>query len=74
MVGGRMTLWDGVRVPMTLLGGYFGAGKTTIVNHVLADAGAEGRRSPEPPDHVLGPTLVWPDSSMPSSPPPTSLP
>lgn len=29
-------LWDGVRVPMTLLGGYLGAGKTTIVNHLLA--------------------------------------
>ncbi len=39
-----MTLWNGVRVPMTLLGGYLGAGKTTIVNHVLGAAGDEGRR------------------------------
>jgi G3E family GTPase len=34
--------WDGRRVPFTLLGGYLGAGKTTIVNRVLA--GARGRR------------------------------
>lgn len=39
-----MTLWEGLRVPMTLLGGYLGAGKTTIVNRVLAAAGDEGRR------------------------------
>lgn len=32
-----MGLWRGQRVPMTLLGGYLGAGKTTIVNRVLAD-------------------------------------
>lgn len=40
-----MTGWldaGGRRVPFTLLGGYLGAGKTTIVNHVLATA--EGRR------------------------------
>ena len=28
--------WDGRRVPVTLLGGYLGAGKTTVVNEVLA--------------------------------------
>ncbi len=28
--------WDGRRVPVTLLGGYLGAGKTTVVNHLLA--------------------------------------
>ena len=28
--------WDGRRVPVTLLGGYLGAGKTTVVNAVLA--------------------------------------
>lgn len=39
-----MTLWGGARAPMTLLGGYLGAGKTTIVNRVLAAAGDEGRR------------------------------
>ena len=27
--------WDGRRVPMTLLGGYLGAGKTTILNDLL---------------------------------------
>ncbi len=32
-----MSLWHGERVPMTLLSGYLGAGKTTIVNRVLAD-------------------------------------
>lgn len=40
-----MTGWfdaGGERVPFTLLGGYLGAGKTTILNHVLANAG--GRR------------------------------
>ena len=35
-------LWNGDRVPFTLLGGYLGAGKTTIVNHVVRHAG--GRR------------------------------
>lgn len=28
--------WDGRRVPVTLIGGYLGAGKTTIVNRLLA--------------------------------------
>jgi G3E family GTPase len=28
--------WDGRRVPVTLLGGYLGAGKTTVVNELLA--------------------------------------
>lgn len=28
-------LWNGRRVPFTLLGGYLGAGKTTIINHVV---------------------------------------
>lgn len=28
--------WDGRRVPVTLLGGYLGAGKTTVVNQLLA--------------------------------------
>lgn len=28
--------WDGRRVPVTLLGGYLGSGKTTVVNAVLA--------------------------------------
>ncbi len=28
-------LWNGHRVPFTLLGGYLGAGKTTVVNHVV---------------------------------------
>lgn len=37
-----MTLWGGRRVPVTLLGGYLGAGKTTVVNHLLGNAG--GRR------------------------------
>ena len=36
------SLWNGRRVPFTLLGGYLGAGKTTIVNRVLR--GAAGRR------------------------------
>ena len=35
-------LWNGRRVAFTLLGGYLGAGKTTIINHVLRHAG--GRR------------------------------
>ncbi len=39
-----MTAWGGRRVPMTLLGGYLGAGKTTIVNRALAGAGEQGRR------------------------------
>lgn len=37
-----MALWNGERVPFTVLGGYLGAGKTTIVNHIVASAG--GRR------------------------------
>jgi G3E family GTPase len=28
--------WDGRRVPVTLLGGYLGSGKTTVLNQVLA--------------------------------------
>ncbi len=28
--------WDGRRVPLTFIGGYLGAGKTTLVNEVLA--------------------------------------
>ncbi len=28
--------WDGRRVPVTLLGGYLGAGKTTVLNELLA--------------------------------------
>lgn len=28
--------WDGRRVPVTLLGGYLGSGKTTVINEVLA--------------------------------------
>lgn len=28
--------WDGRRVPVTLLGGYLGSGKTTVVNELLA--------------------------------------
>ena len=35
-------LWDGRRVPFTLLGGYLGAGKTTVINHVIGTAA--GRR------------------------------
>ena len=31
-----MAPWDGRRVPVTLLGGYLGAGKTTVLNSVLA--------------------------------------
>ena len=27
--------WDGRRVPMTLIGGYLGSGKTTILNDLL---------------------------------------
>jgi G3E family GTPase len=30
--------WDGRRVPITFVGGYLGAGKTTIINEVLANA------------------------------------
>ena len=37
-----MALWNGRRVPFTMLGGYLGAGKTTIVNHIVGHAG--GRR------------------------------
>ncbi len=37
-----MALWSGIRAPFTLLGGYLGAGKTTIVNHIVGHAG--GRR------------------------------
>jgi len=28
--------WDGKRVPVTLLGGYLGSGKTTVINELLA--------------------------------------
>ncbi len=28
--------WDGRRVPVTMLGGYLGAGKTTVINELLA--------------------------------------
>ena len=35
-------LWGGRRVPFTLLGGYLGAGKTTVVNHLVRHGG--GRR------------------------------
>jgi G3E family GTPase len=37
-----VALWNGARVPFTLLGGYLGAGKTTIVNHIVGNPG--GRR------------------------------
>jgi G3E family GTPase len=30
--------WDGKRVPLTFVGGYLGAGKTTVINDVLAHA------------------------------------
>jgi G3E family GTPase len=30
--------WDGRRVPVLLLGGYLGAGKTTVINEILARA------------------------------------
>jgi G3E family GTPase len=30
--------WDGRRVPVTLLGGYLGSGKTTVINEMLARA------------------------------------
>jgi G3E family GTPase len=30
--------WDGRRVPITFVGGYLGAGKTTVINDVLAHA------------------------------------
>jgi G3E family GTPase len=30
--------WDGRRVPITFVGGYLGAGKTTVINSVLASA------------------------------------
>ena len=33
---GIIAPWDGRRVPVTLLGGYLGAGKTTVINEVLA--------------------------------------
>lgn len=29
--------WDGRRVPITFVGGYLGAGKTTVINEVLAE-------------------------------------
>ena len=28
--------WDGRRVPLTFVSGYLGAGKTTLINNVLA--------------------------------------
>ncbi len=31
-------LWGGHRVPFTMLGGYLGAGKTTVINHVIRHA------------------------------------
>ena len=37
-----MAVWNGHRVPFTMLGGYLGAGKTTVINHVIRHAG--GRR------------------------------
>ena len=30
--------WDGRRVPLTFIGGYLGAGKTTVINEVLRSA------------------------------------
>ena len=30
--------WDGRRVPITFVAGYLGAGKTTAINEVLAEA------------------------------------
>ncbi len=36
------SLWGGRRVSFTLLGGYLGAGKTTIINHVVRHAGGRG--------------------------------
>ena len=30
--------WDGRRVPLTFVGGYLGAGKTSIINDVLLEA------------------------------------
>lgn len=30
--------WDGRRVPVTLLGGYLGAGKTTLINRILTES------------------------------------
>ncbi len=30
--------WDGRRVPLTFVGGYLGAGKTTAINEVLRTA------------------------------------
>ncbi len=41
-MAGESMPWCGRRVPFTLLGGYLGAGKTTIVNEVLRRA--DGRR------------------------------
>ena len=35
-------LWDGRRAPFTLIGGYLGAGKTTVVNHLVRHS--TGRR------------------------------
>jgi len=35
-VGEIIAPWDGRRVPVTLLGGYLGSGKTTVINAVLA--------------------------------------
>ena len=33
---------EGSAVPLTVVGGFLGAGKTTLVNHILANA--QGRR------------------------------
>ena len=32
---------DAVSIPFTVLGGYLGAGKTTLVNHLLRNAGGQ---------------------------------
>ena len=35
-------LWSGRRAPVTLIGGYLGSGKTTVLNHLIRHA--DGRR------------------------------